>query len=471
MVQRREKVLSQLPPRTYGFWTCVFVVAASMVGSGILMTPGRTLAETQSPAALFIVWTLGGFLALCGALTVAQLGAALPHVGGDYVFVRRAFGDATAFVFGWSCLLFTFSGPLALIAVMAVDYIFPDNKAIQGTNATLIATGIIILFTLLHSLGQNESAWIQNMTTLVKLLIFLGFAAAGFLTQHGSYEHFASGAPIAAVGGWSLVAKHLTYAMYAYSGWNGAGYLAGEVRDPERTLPRSLIVGCVLVTALYLLMNAVYVYAISASQLAQTDELDVRRIGWLAGEILFGKQVSHVLSIIFGIGLLATISALLFTAPRIAFMMARDGLMPEPIGWLHASRNTPIPATLLVGGLSVIMLWSGKFNEVLDFTSVGLTALGGLTVASIFPLWWKREVEWPFRLPLFPLPPILFLAITIWTVVLATAEAPIPGLGSMGAIILAIPLYSIYRWTSRGRSSGSSDDQTHEPSPTQSMEE
>ena len=445
--------MSHLPPRTYGFWTCVFVVAASMVGSGILMTPGRTLAETQSPAALFAIWTLGGFLALCGALTVAQLGAALPHVGGDYVFVRRAFGDACAFVFGWSCLLFTFSGPVALIAVMAVDYTFPESTYIEGTRGTLIATGIIVVFTLLHSLGQHESAWIQNLTTLLKLLIFVGFAVVGFLSQNGSYEHFSQGEPIAAVGGWSLLAKHLTYAMYAYSGWNGAAYLAGEVKDPHRTLPRALIFGCLLVTALYLLMNAVYVFAISAPQLATVNELDARRIGWLAGEILFGKQVSHILSVIFGIGLLATISALLFTAPRIAFMMAHDGLMPRPIGWLHATRNTPIPATLLVGSLSIIMLWSGKFNEVLDFTSVGLTALGGLTVASIFPLWWRRDVEWPFRLPGFPVPPILFLAITLWTVILATIEAPVPGLGSLLAIVMAIPLYSIYRWTSKRNSS------------------
>ena len=154
-------------------------------------------------------------------------------------------------------------------------------------------------------------------------------------------------------------------------------------------------------------MNAVYVYAIPASRLATSSKDDLDRIGWLAGEVLFGKDVSHVLSIILGSVCLPPLCAF-FTAPRIAFMMARDGLMPNTFGYLHPTRHAPIPATLLVGGLSILMLWSGRFDEVLSFVSVGLTTLGGMTVASIFPLWWRREVSWPFRLPGFPIPPYFF---------------------------------------------------------------
>jgi APA family basic amino acid/polyamine antiporter len=225
-------------------------------------------------------------------------------------------------------------------------------------------------------------------------------------------------------GGWFAVALHLSYALYAYSGWNGAAYLAGEIRDPVKNLPRSLVAGSLLVTALYLLMNALYVYALSPTAIVEIDQDRVQTVGRLSGEILFGAGASQVLSLVFGVGMLATISALLFTGPRIAFMMARDGLIPRLVGWLHPERHTPIPATVLLGGISLSLLWSGSFNAILDYTAIGLTTLSALTVASIFPL--RGRADWPsrFRTPLYPLPPIFFLVLTAFTVILAIQDSP-----------------------------------------------
>lgn len=438
--------MSSHPPRTYGFWTGTFVVAASMVGSGILMTPGQTLVATQSPSALFLLWTLGGVMALCGALTVAELGASLPHAGGDYVFVREAFGSAWAFVFGWCCLMFTFAGPIALIAVLTVQYVAPPSFPSSGTIGYLIATAIIIVFTVLHSIGQRQSAWVQNLTTSIKLGIFVLFALVGFFSGGGDFGNFSSGLAVGAKGGLSILAINLTYALYSYSGWNGAAYLAGEIREPEKNLPRSLIFGSLLVTALYLMMNALYVYAISPAEFGALTTEEARVVAWRTGERLFGGNVSRILSIVFGVGMLATISALLFTGPRIAYMMARDGLMPSAMGWLDPRGNTPLFATMLQAALAVGLLWSGSFEKVLDFTSIGLTALCGLTVASIFPL--RMRADWPakYRTPFYPIPPIVFLVMTGFTVVLATYGAPDTGGLSILSILLGFPLYYLYRW-------------------------
>jgi basic amino acid/polyamine antiporter, APA family len=450
---------NQVPPRAYGFWTGTFVVTASMVGSGILLGPGHTLQATESPWALMILWTIGGAMALAGSWVVAELGASLPHAGGDYVFVRQAFGNAWAFVFGWSCLLFTFAGPIALISLMTVQYVAPVSFDTSSLWAYAFATGIILLFTALHGLGQRESAFVQNLTTIIKLAIFLAFAVAGFGWGEGHFSHFDDGLPIAQKGGWSTLAINLTYVLYAYSGWNGAAYLAGEIRDPQRTLPRSLVAGSLLVMGLYLLMNALYVFALPMETIRSASEKDINKVAWMAGEALFGGNVSRMLSVVFGIGMLATISALLFTGPRIAYMMARDGLLPATIAWISPRGQTPVFSTMLLGTVSLAILWSGTFNAILDFTAVGLTTLSALTVASIFPL--RARENWPnkYRMPMYPLPPIIFLALTAFIVVLALQSGTekeflrwqdtiIPvnavALGSILAMLLGFPLYAVY---------------------------
>lgn len=448
--------MSNVPPRTYGFWTGVFVVAASMVGSGILGTSGTTLRDTGSPAALLILWIIGGFMALAGALTVAELGSALPKAGGDYVFVREAFGNAVGFVFGWCNLLFTFAGPVAWIALLTVDYISPNK--LDAAESAAWATGIIAVFTIVHCIGQRESGWVQNLTTIVKLAIFVAFAIFGFASGGGSFSHFSQGGSAVENLGWVGLAVNLTYVLYAYSGWNGAAYLAGEIRDPERNLPRSLIVGSLTVTVLYLLINAVYVYAIPMSELQDPANKDkVSTIAAFAGERLFGENISRTLSVIFGIGMLATVSALLFTAPRIAFMMSRDHLMPAPIGWLHPTRQTPTFAVMLVGVLSAAIVWSGSSGQILDFTAVGLTAMSALTVGSIFPLRLRTDLPRRYRVPLFPLPPIFFLLLTAMTVALVIRESKVVTIGmgewtfeanmgqlSLLSVLLGFPVYFVY---------------------------
>jgi APA family basic amino acid/polyamine antiporter len=435
------------------------VVAASMVGSGILLGPGHTLQATESPWALLLLWTIGGVMALAGSLVVAELGASLPHAGGDYVFVRQAFGNAWAFVFGWSCLLFTFAGPIALIALLTIQYVAPPSFDTSGPLAYALATFVVFLFTFLHSLGQEESAWVQNLTTIIKLSIFVGFALVGFCSGDGNVAHFHEGLPIAQKGGWSTLAINLTYVLYAYSGWNGAAYLAGEIRDPHKTLPRCLLAGSLSVMGLYLLMNAVYVYALPIETVRHASPQEINKVAWMAGEALFGENVSRVLSVVFGIGMLATTSALLFTGPRIAYMMARDGLLPTSVAWLSPRGKTPVLATMLLGGISLAILWSGTFNAILDFTAVGLTTLSALTVASIFSL--RGRPNWPnrYRMPFYPLPPLIFLALTAFIVVLALqsgdekdflrwGEQVLPinavALLSILAMVLGFPLYAAY---------------------------
>jgi APA family basic amino acid/polyamine antiporter len=428
-----------------------------MVGSGILGTSGKTLQQTGSPLTLLTLWGVGGMMALAGALTVAELGTRLPKAGGDYVFVRAAFGSAVGFVFGWCNLLFTMAGPIAWISLLTVAYVAPDDFRSDGLVDETAATAVIATFTFLHCLGQRQSAWVQNITTLVKLGVFLAFAGLGFASGNGDLEHFSQGGSAIAKAGWVGLAVNLTYVLYAYSGWNGAAYLAGEIRDPKRNIPRSLIVGSLMVTALYLLLNALYVYAVPMTQIESSSPEEVTKIAALAGARLFGDEVSRVLSIVFGVGMLASISALLFTAPRIAFMMARDGLMPRFVGRLHPTGNAPAAATVLVGLLSTAIVWSGNSDQILDFTAVGLTAMSGLTVASVFPLRGRRDLPQGYRTPLFPLTPIFFLLLTAMIVVLTIRSSDTVAIDLLGrtwrlnmgqlslaSVFLGFPVYYAY---------------------------
>lgn len=437
-------------PRRFGFWTGLFVVVASMVGSGILTTSGYTLRDTASPAALLLVWGAGGVLALCGSLTLTELATAMPRVGGEYVFVREGFGPAAAFLYGWSTQILGFAGPIAIVATISVDYLAAplvewssDAAILSPQGRRLAATLLVAGFTLAHCLGHRQSAWVQSATTLFKMLTLVGLAIAGLAFGKGSWEHFETGRALVEQRP-AVLATALVYVMYGYTGWNGAVYLAGEIMDPPRLLPRCLLAGCLLVTAIYLLVNLAYAYAIDPWEAAAMRPNQVRPVAEVAVRKLFGPGPATAISLLLGFGLLSTLSAFILTGSRVAFVMARDGLLPEIAGALHATRGTPVPATIVQGVLAAGMLWSGPFQTLLDYTSVGLAVVAGLVVASIFPLRRRPGYKAPFRAPAYPLPPLVFLASTALMVALAFRDNPLPAGLSLLSIAAGLPVYHLF---------------------------
>jgi APA family basic amino acid/polyamine antiporter len=381
---------------------------------------------------------------------VAELATALPRSGGDYVYVRAAFGRGTGVVAGWAGFALGFAAPTALIAHMAWSYLLgPFDAALAarlpgwdgGLAVKAGATGLITAVGVGHTLGHRHSSWLQTTATLTTVAVLLALSVGGLAVGTGCWGHFAAGG-WPRDGEWPALAIGLIYVGYAYAGWNGAAYIAGEIRDPARTLPRCLVGGAVTVMLLYLLVNVAYVYALDPLVMTTRPREEVERVAALAATGLFGADFARFTSAAIGLCLTAAVSAYLLTGPRVAFAMARDGAFPAYAGRLHPARGTPAAATLTQVALAVGLLWSGTFEQLLNYTTVGLAALTGLTVASLFPIHRRSDLPHPYRVPLYPLPPLAYLVLTGWTVAYAVYDdgTRVAAVLSLGTILAGVPL-------------------------------
>lgn len=444
--------------RRFGYWAGHFVVVGSMIGAGILTTSGFILRDTGNPAALLGLWTLGGLLALCGAVTVAELATKLPRSGGDYLFVREGFGRGAGFVSGWATFTLGFAAPTAVIAHLSLKYLTaPYSETLSAllpswAAANVIPLGaslLILVIGVTHTLGHRQSSGLQLAATATTAAVLLLLAVGGILFGKGDWTHLSAGAGLSGAQ-LSALSIGLIYVCYAYAGWNGAAYLAGEIRDPARTLPRCLIGGAATVMVLYLLVNLAYIYALDPAAMMSKPRDDVEQVAELAVRALFGETAARVVAAALGLCLVAAVSAYLLTGPRVAYAMARDGMFPGFAARLHPARQTPAAAILTQTIAAAALVWvaaATSFRELLDYASVGLAVLTGLTVASIFPLRRRADLPHPYRLPLYPLPPLIFLVLTAWTVgytvhkeVVVDGKFPGPALLSLATVLIGIPL-------------------------------
>jgi len=432
--------------RGFGLSTATYVVIASMVGTGILVSPGYMMASLGNYPVILALWALGGLLALCGALCVAELAAALPRAGGEYVYLREAYGPMPAFLSGWTSFFLGFSAPLAVAGYIAALYLLtPFGLAEQqsGYRIQIVAAVIIAVITVPNLIGHRQSAWTQNLTTVLKFGLFVVLVAAGFLFGKGQFANIAAGQPLENVG-FETAMTQLFYVMFAYSGWNAASYLAGEVRDPARVLPRSLVLGAGSVILLYLAVNLVFAYAVP---LANVGFDNAERVPQLAVANLFGPRAAGVFSVVLGLAFLATVSAFIITGPRVYYAMAKDGLFPSIAGRVSAKGRVPTYAMLLQSVCAIIILFVTDFQNLYKYASVGLSLFALLFISALYVLRWRRpEMERPFRVPGYPLVPAIFLVVTLFMAVFAFKQWRVPSAYSLGSICLGIPAY--YIWSS-----------------------
>jgi APA family basic amino acid/polyamine antiporter len=435
--------------RGFGLSTSTYVVIASMVGTGILVSPGYMMASLKNYPVIFGLWALGGLLAICGALCVAELAAALPRAGGEYVYLREAYGPMPAFLSGWTSFFLGFSAPLAVVSYIAALYLLtPFGLAEKQTGHLLqtVAALIIVAVTLPNLIGLRHSAWTQNLTTILKFGIFVVFVVMAFLFGGGKLANIAGGQSIEEVK-LGTAATQLFYVMFAYSGWNAATYLAGEVKNPTRILPRSLLLGAGLVVVLYLALNLVFAYAVP---LADVGFDNAERVPQLAVENLFGPRASSVFSVVLGLTFLATVSAFVITGPRIYYAMARDGLFPSIAERVSSKGRVPTYAMLLQSVCAIIILFVTDFQNLYKYASVGLSLFALLFVGAVYVLRWRRpDMERPFRVPGYPVVPAIFMAVIIFTAVFAFIQWPKPSAFSLGSILLGIPVYYIWSFVRR----------------------
>jgi len=435
--------------RAFGLSTATYVVIASMVGTGILVSPGYMMVVLKNYPVIFGLWALGGLLALCGALCVAELAAALPRAGGEYVYLREAYGPMPAFLSGWTSFFVGFSAPLAVAAHMAALCLLkPFGLAEEETGYLIKVTSaiIIIAVTLPNLVGHRQSAWTQNLTTVLKFSMFVILVVLAFLFGRGQLTRLTEGQPIGKIK-LGDAALQLFYVMFAYSGWNAASYLAGEVKNPAKTLPRSLLLGTGLVILLYLAINLTFAYAVP---LADVDFGNAKQVPHLAVENLFGARVSSVFSILLGLTFLATVSAFIITGPRIYYAMAKDGLFPSIAGHITSKGRVPTYAMIAQSVCAIVILFVTEFLEVYQYAAVGLSVFALLFIAAVYVLRWRRpKMVRPFRVPGYPVVPGIFLAVILFMTVFAFKQWPKPSMYSLGSIVAGIPVYYIWSFIRR----------------------
>lgn len=398
--------------------TATSIVVANMVGTGVFTSLGFQLLDIQSAPVILLLWLLGGILALCGALCYAELGAALPRSGGEYNYVGQIYHPGMGFVSGWVSATIGFAAPTALAAMTAGAYV---QAVVPSLPGVLIAAALVVISTLVHLFTRQTSARYQVLFTLLKILLIIGFVVAAFalapamqpvrwLPEAGDLPILGSGA----------VAIALIFVNYAYTGWNAATYLAGELRAPQQQLPRVLLTGTALVTLLYVLLHIMFLAV--APMDAMRGQLE---IGFVVAEYAFGTGGSQLISVMLGVLLISTISAMTLAGPRALQVIGQDFPM---LGFLAQTNGHGIPqvAILFQGALTLVMVLTATFESVLLFAGFALSLNTVLAVAGVVVLRKTRpDLQRPFRMPLYPLPVIVFLTIMLWTLVYVLIQQPL----------------------------------------------
>jgi basic amino acid/polyamine antiporter, APA family len=416
------------PKRQLGFVVVVAIVIANMIGTGIFTGTGFNAAALHDPTTILLAWTIGGVLALCGATCYAELGSMMPRAGGEYVYLREAYHPIVGFMSGWISLTAGFSMPIALSAKLFGKYVAVLVPGISGVGAQdAIAIGLIVAITALHAFDTKIGGRVQAAFTAMKVAMIVVFIGAGFIVGTGSWGHFASEAGGVAT---NLPTKsfaiQLLYISLAYSGWNAAAYIAGEIEHPSKTLPRALLLGTGVVMALYLLLNVIYFYALPSSQLAGVAE-----VGSVAAVALFGATAGGLLTSLIALALISAVSAMVMAGPRVYASMAADRALPHQLG-TFSKRGVPSRAVFVQGGLAITFVLVAKIPELIEFVGFTLAISAALTVGGLFILR-RRGMRGAYRAFGYPLTPILFISLSAWIAYAKIAAQP-----RQSAYVLAI---------------------------------
>lgn len=412
------------------------VVIGGIIGGGIFLNPGIAAQRTESGLALLLVWVGAGFLTLIGALCYAELGARRPHAGGSYVYLREAFGPLAGFLFGWTMLLVIYSGSSAAVATIFASYAASVFGLPPGM-ATPLAAGALVLVAGINLFGLKFGVQMQNLFTLLKLL------AVAVLVVCGLFLAGAGKTPILAVdpahSGVGFMGASLPV-LFAYSGFTYLNNLAGEVREPQRTLPRALLLGMLGVIVAYALVNVAYLAVLGHDGLAlsHTPAADVM------GKV-FGTTGAKVIAVGIAISTFGFCNITLVAGARVLQVMGEDGLFFSSVGRLHPRHHTPNLALLLLTGWSVVLVLSGTYGQLLDYATFGDWLACAVGVSTLF--WYRRRQrgEVSFRVPGYPLLPLIFILTIAWVVV-ESLRSSLVNTG-MGLLIMAagVPVYLIWQ--------------------------
>ena len=423
----------------------VMIVIGNVVGVGIFTTTGFIAADLPDAWLILAVWLLGGVLTLLGALTYGELGAAFPRAGGDYVYLREAYGPLAGFLVGWVGFLIINPGSVASLALGLAEYLLPlatgQEAAIHPVGAKVVALAAVLLFSGLNIFSLRWASRAQNLVSGLALLTILGVVIAGFALGRGDWSRFAF-TPLQ--GSWGNVfGPAMVSVFFTYSGWFVAAYVASEMKEPRRWLPPVLALSALVVTVLYLLVNALYVYALPVKSMQGV--VDIMR---LACDSMFGPWASALVSVMIVLAILGSLNSVILTAPRIYFAMSRDGLFPRFAGQVHATYRTPALAISAQALLACVLVLVGDFYRLLSYTVFFMLLTSTATAVGVMVLRLRRpNLERPYRVWAYPLTPLLFCLAYAWIAVRIFWHSPWDS--TMGLLITLTGVPFFWWWSQK----------------------
>ena len=415
------------------------LVIGEVIAVGIFLTPAGMARSLGSPFWLLIVWLVMGIMALTGALCYGELAARFPDAGGGYVYLRQAYGPAAAFIYGWKCLLVMDPGITAVLAVGLATYV-GYLTGLAGVPLKVVAIAAIVTLAAVNMVGVRLGAGVVRWLTGIKLgalalIVLLAVALqrgdwanlTPFVAQHAGSEPLPGALAPALVGG-----------FFAFGGWWEIAKLTGEARNPERTVPRALALGVSLVTAIYVITSAIFLYLVPLERVTSAETFAAQ-----AGEAIFGRSGGMVFAAIVIVAILGSLIALLMALPRVYYALARDGLFFKSVGEIHPRFGTPVRAIMIQAILASVLVLLGTFEQILAYFIFVTVLFVGLTASAVIVLRRRHGNDAPFRTPGYPLTPIIFLLLIAGLLFLLAGHNPLQAVLGLAIVALGIPIYML----------------------------
>ena len=419
----------------YSLSTAIAIVVANMIGTGVFTSLGFQLVDIDSTFVLLMLWLVGGVTALCGALTYAELGSSLPRSGGEYNFLSEIYHPMAGFVSGWISATVGFAAPTALAAMTFGAYL---EASIGGVSATLMASILVIVLTLVHVMSHAASGGVQSAFTVLKVLLILVFVGLiGFVTEVPQQVSLLASPGDGVLLTSSAFAVSLIYVNYAYTGWNAATYIINEVEEPQRNMPVILFTGTALVLVLYLMLNYVFLYAAPMSEVTGKIE-----IGVIVARHALGETGAMIMGIVLATLLISTVSAMVIAGPRVLQVIGEDFRV---FRFLSARNSDDIPmiAIIVQSAVTLFFILTSTFESVLVFSGFVMGINTFFAVAGVFVLRRREKPEGSYRTWGYPVTPLIYLGLMGWTLTYILLNRPEEGVAGLAIVAAGVVLYLV----------------------------